>query len=133
MGACLTFVCLLILRHKEKATIGPSFPLSKRLFSIALPLALADDVKAGISTTENLMVPKRLALFTGALSPLAAFGVVCGMVFPVMMFPAAIIFGLAELLIPELARCHAAGSEIRIRYLAKRSLKTVWLYGCFFL
>ena len=133
VGACLTFMCLLILRHKEKAPIGPSFPLSKRLFAIALPLALADDVKAGISTTENLMVPKRLALFTGALSPLAAFGVVCGMVFPVMMFPAAIIFGLAELLIPELARCHAAGSEIRIRYLAKRSLKTVWLYGCFFL
>ena len=79
------------------------------------------------------MVPKRLALYTGALSPLAAFGIVCGMVFPVMMFPAAIIFGLAELMIPELARCHAAGSTTRIRYLAKRSLKSVWLYGCFFL
>ncbi len=133
VGACLTLVCLMVLRHREKAQIGPPIPLRNRLFAIALPLALADDVKAGISTTENLMVPKRLALYTGVLSPLAAFGVVCGMVFPVMMFPAAIIYGLAELLIPELARCHAAGSDTRIRYLAKRSLKTVWLYGCFFL
>ena len=132
-SACLTLVCLMILRHKEHPPTGSVIPLRKRLFAIALPLALADDVKAGISTTENLMVPKRLALYTAVVSPLAAFGVVCGMVFPVMMFPAAIIFGLAELLIPELARCHAAGSETRIRYLAKRSLKTVWLYGCFFL
>lgn len=133
ISACLTLICLMILRHREKAPIGPPVKLANRLFAIALPLALADDVKAGISTTENLMVPKRLAQYTGVLSPLAAFGIVCGMVFPVMMFPAAIIYGLAELLIPELARCHAAGSKTRIRYLAKRSLKTAWLYGCFFL
>ena len=44
----------------------------------------------------------------------------------------AILFGLAELLIPELARCAAAGSEKRIRYLAKRSLRLALLYGCLF-
>jgi stage V sporulation protein B len=76
------------------------------------------------------MVPKRLALFSGELTPLAAFGTVCGMVFPVLMFPAAILFALAELLIPELARCSAAGSILRIRYLVKRSLKIALLYGC---
>jgi stage V sporulation protein B len=54
------------------------------------------------------------------------------MVFPVLMFPMAILFGLAELLIPELARCAAAGSEGRIRYLAKRSLRLAMVYGCFF-
>jgi stage V sporulation protein B len=78
------------------------------------------------------MVPKRLALYPGAGNPLASFGVVCGMVFPVLMFPAAILFSLAELLIPELARCHAAGSKRRIPYLARRSLYVALLYGCFF-
>ena len=78
------------------------------------------------------MVPKRLALYPYAEDPLAMFGVVCGMVFPVLMFPAAILFGLAELLIPELARCAAAGSQTRIRYLVKRSLRVAMLYGCFF-
>jgi stage V sporulation protein B len=57
---------------------------------------------------------------------------VCGMVFPILMFPAAILFGLAELLIPELARCVAAGSTQRVRYLVKRSLRVSLLYGCFF-
>jgi len=63
---------------------------------------------------------------------LAAFGLVSGMVFPVLMFPACVIYGLAELLIPELARCTASGSEERICYLVRRSLKTVMLYGLFF-
>jgi stage V sporulation protein B len=76
------------------------------------------------------MVPKRLALFPGAEDPLAIFGTVCGMVFPILMFPAAIVFGLAELLIPELARCAAAGSTQRVRYLVRRSLRIVLLYGC---
>jgi len=62
--------------------------------------------------------------------PLATFGMVCGMVFPVLMFPAAILFALAELLIPELARCAAARSTRRIRYLVKRSLQVALLYGC---
>jgi stage V sporulation protein B len=51
------------------------------------------------------------------------------MVFPVLMFPAALVYGLADLLIPELARCSAAGSHRRIRYLARRSLRAVLLYG----
>ena len=78
------------------------------------------------------MVPKRLALYQKIGDPLAAFGMVCGMVFPIFMFPMAILFALAELLIPELARCAAAGSGQRIRYLARRSLRLSLLYGCFF-
>ena len=78
------------------------------------------------------MVPKRLALCTLVENPLASFGVVSGMVFPVLMFPACILYGLAELLIPELARCHAAGSQRRISYLVRRSLKVALLYGTAF-
>ena len=47
------------------------------------------------------------------------------------MFPAAILYGLAELLIPELARCNAAGSTGRIRHLTERSLLLALIYGCF--
>lgn len=128
-GACLTLVCLVFLRLREKAVSGDRIPVRSRLLNTAVPLALADDLKAGISTAENLMVPKRLARYPGFGDPLALFGMVCGMVFPVMMFPAAILFGLTELLIPELARCNAAGSRVRIRYLMRRSLRTALLYG----
>ena len=132
MGACLTFLCLVILRLREKTLPSTRIPVTRRLLDTAIPLALADDMKAGINTVENLMVPKRLSLYSGTDNALALFGTVSGMVFPVLMFPAAILFGLAELLIPELARCHAAGSGRRISYLVRRSLKVALLYGVFF-
>ena len=132
ISLCITLTCLILLRLAEKVKAGPQIPVRARLLQAAVPLALADDLKAGISTTENLMVPKRLALYPGVVEPLAAFGMVCGMVFPIIMFPAAILFGLAELLIPELARCAAAGSKERIRYLSKRSLRVALIYGCLF-
>lgn len=132
ISSCLTLCCLILLRLREHVRTAPRIPVGSRLLQAAVPLALADNLKAGISTTENLMVPKRLALFSGTSDPLAAFGTVCGMVFPVLMFPAAILFGLAELLIPELARCAAAGSQVRIRYLVKRGLRVALVYGCFF-
>ncbi len=129
-SAAFTLLCLLILRLREHAPSGTRISVSARLLKTAVPLGAADVLKSGISTAENLMVPHRLALFPGELTPLATFGVVCGMVFPVMMFPAAILFSLAELLIPELARCSAAGSGLRIRYLVRRGLKVALLYGC---
>ncbi len=129
-GSCMTLILLTALRVGEKAPTGKKIPLRKNLLNIAVPLALADDLKAGINTAENIMVPKRLAHYAG--NPLALFGTVCGMVFPVLMFPAAIVFSLAELLIPEMARCAAAGSQIRITYLARKSLQVVLIYGLLF-
>lgn len=131
LGTCFTLATLLMLKKREHRKHGDRFPLRKKLLETAVPLAIADNVKAGISTTENLMVPKRLALYPGSVSPMAIFGMVCGMVFPILMFPVAILFGLAELLIPELARCNAAGSRTRIHHLTERSLLLTLIYGCF--
>jgi stage V sporulation protein B len=129
LGACLTLCCLTILRIRERPITGPRIRVGKRLAHTAIPLAVADDLRTGITTVENLMVPKRLALYPGTVSPLAAFGTVCGMVFPILMFPAAILFGLTELLIPELARCNAAGYTKRISHLVQKSLRVGLLYG----
>lgn len=131
LGACFTLSLLLLLIRKVNNKSTKRLSIRKKLWETAVPLAIADNVKAVISTTENLMVPKRLALYPGDIMPLAAFGMVCGMVFPVLMFPAALLFGLAELLIPELARCNAALSTARIHHLTQRSILLALLYGCF--
>lgn len=131
-GACLTLILLSICSRSLACPSGKAIPMTKRLIKTAVPLAVADDLKVGINTVENLMVPKRLALYSAVKDPLAAFGIVTGMVFPVLMFPAAILFSLAELLIPEMARCRSAGSEKRIRYLTVKSLRVALLYACLF-
>lgn len=132
LSACLTLLCLILLRLLERPAKGCRLPMAARLVNTALPLGLADVLKSGINTTENLMVPKRLALNQNTANPLAAFGMLSGMVFPVLMFPACILFGLAELLIPELARCAAAEHRGRISYLVQKSLRIALLYGILF-
>jgi len=132
MGSCMTLGCLVLLRRADRCVPGPRIPIASRLTSAAIPLALADILKSGITTLENLMVPKRLAGYIGISQPLAAFGIVSGMVFPVLMFPACILFALADLLIPELARCAASGKNVRIRYLVRKGLKAALLYGLLF-
>ena len=69
-GACLTLCCLMLLRLAERVKPGPKIPIRSRLLQAAVPLAMADVLKSGISTTENLMVPKRLALNSLIDSPL---------------------------------------------------------------
>ncbi len=130
VSTLFTIVCLLILQRRERMVSGPAIPIRKRLLEAAVPLAAADNLKSGITTLENLLVPKRLSLYAGEASPLGSFGRVCGMVFPILMFPAAILFALAELLIPELARCAAQDNQVRIRYLTGKSLRFSALYGC---
>ena len=132
MASCLTLLCLTILRLREQPQRGPRLPMARRLRETAVPLALADILKSGINTAENLMVPKRLAQHPMIADPLAVFGQISGMVFPVLMFPACILYGLAELLIPELARCAAAGSTGRISHLTRKSLRIALLYGLIF-
>ena len=132
LGTLLTLSCLVVLRILERVKAADPIPIRSRLLQTAVPLAVADDLKSGINTVENLMVPKRLALCAAVANPLAAFGMLSGMVFPILMFPACILFSLAELLIPELARCAAAGSKMRIRYLSRRSLRIAMLYGLLF-
>ena len=128
-GSILTLTCLIFLRLRENPPTGQRLSVRRRLAQTALPLAIADDLRSGITTVENLMVPKRLALNISVSSPLAAFGLVSGMVFPVIMFPSAILFALTELIIPELARCAAADKQKRIGDLVRKSLRSVLVYG----
>ena len=129
LGSVLTLGCLMLLYARSGGEGESRIPVAKPILRCALPLAVADDLKAAVSATENLMVPRRLGLYAGTDDPLAAFGRVSGMVFPVMMFPAAILSSLAEVLIPELARCAAVGSRKRIRYLVRRNLRAALVYG----
>ncbi|MCI8399628.1 MAG: hypothetical protein HFF90_09560 [Oscillibacter sp.] len=124
-AAALGTLGALTLLFPEQGRGGPA-PL-RRIVGTALPLGAAECLRAGLNTVENLIVPRRLALWAGTSDAMADFGVVCGMVFPVLMFPAAVLFALAELLVPELPRCVPGGR--RVPYLVGQGLRIALLYG----
>ena len=59
---------------------------------------------------------------------MAAYGTIHAMVFPILMFPAAILYTVADLLVPELARCRAAKNTERMHHLTGTCLRM----GCLF-
>lgn len=105
-------------------------PMGKRLWRIALPLALSAYLRSGLSTLEQFLIPWGLQKSGGSSgAAMAAYGTVHGMVFPAMMFPAAIIYTLADLLVPELARCRAEENAGRIRHLTRTCLRMGLLFS----
>ncbi|MBQ8586808.1 MAG: polysaccharide biosynthesis C-terminal domain-containing protein [Oscillospiraceae bacterium] len=133
LGSALEFFLLyLLFRRRTRPLRREKRPkMGQRLKKLCIPLALNDYLRAGLNTAEQLLIPFGLARFgASAGSALAAHGTIHGMVFPVLMFPAAILFSLSDLLVPELARSRAEGCSSRIRGLADRCLRLTWLYGC---
>ncbi len=105
---------------------------------LAAPLALSDYLRAALRTLEQLLIPWGLAQ-AGASQQraMAAYGTVTGMVFPVLMLPAAFLYALIDLLIPELAACRAragraAGAVLYRSAEAGRLLRLFarWRWSC---
>ena len=118
------------LLRREGSPLGRGDrPPWRRVARMGLPVGLADDLRAGVSTVENLIIPRRLALCAGTVNAMADYGVLHGMVFPVLMFPAAILASLADLLVAEFSRCAQRPGQVRVRYLARRGLRVAWLFG----
>lgn len=132
-GSCaadaLGFLALLVMQRITAGRRTRGRPPYGRILRVALPLAVADTLRSGLNTIEDLIIPRQLALFAGTVNAMADYGMIKGMVFPVLMFPAAVLFSLAELLVPEFSRCAARGSRERVRYLARQGLRAGTLFG----
>ena len=130
--SCMLLVLYTLYRLAQRGVPAQTRPgMWRQLLRLCLPLAGSDLLRSGLSTAEHLMIPRGLAAFglrqQGAM---AAYGVIHGMVFPILMFPATLLYALADLLVPELARCSAANSHTRIHYLTSRCLKMGLLFAC---
>jgi stage V sporulation protein B len=116
--------CYILYRiDRRKLTRKANRPakLNRRIFSIAIPVALSSYVRSGLLTVEHLLIPKGLLKYGyNSAQALAAYGVISGMVFPVIMFPSALLFPFGDLLIPELAGYFSSGAREKISRLTRK-------------
>ncbi len=90
-------------RRRHYAKNGSGERLSLRMLHIAVPLALSAYTRSALTTLQQLLVPKGLrASGLTANAALAGYGVVQGMVMPLLFFPACLLGSAAELIVPEL-------------------------------
>lgn len=99
------------------------------MFHLAVPVAVSAYARTALSTLQHLLVPRGFRR-SGASAEyaLATYGVIQGMVFPVLFFPSAPLNVLSQLIVPELTESQVAGHRRHINYLVSR----VFRLGFFF-
>ncbi len=104
--------------------------LTKKMFAIALPIALSSYVRSGLTTIEQIMIPIGLEK-SGAntVAALSQYGVIHGMVMPIIFLPSALLSSFASLLIPEMAECREQGNIPRIHAVMNKILKSTLLFS----
>ena len=128
------FVFLLYLRYRRDMH-GVSMPkeplhIRRRLLRLSVPIALNDYLRSGLNTAEQLLIPYGLAQYgLSGTEAMANYGTIHAMVFPILMFPATVLYSVSDLLVPELSRSRVSGKRIRIIDLSDKCLRMTFLFA----
>lgn len=127
-------VTLAVLLWKKEGSrlVPPELTLAPKLLQIAVPDAVGSWVRSGLVTAKHLLIPKGLRK-TGfsAQASLAAYGVIQGMVMPVLTFPHVLLGTVSALLVPEVAEIRAEGQDIRMSAALERLFRFTLLFSFF--
>ncbi|WP_174193527.1 oligosaccharide flippase family protein [Caproicibacterium lactatifermentans] len=123
--ACLFIAAAYFHRYGRKPQRGPQkAPVQwKEAVRIGGPVTTGTGLRSLLFSLENLLIPRGLSTHTGAENALAQYGLVQGMVLPILQFPSALLFAAITLLVPELARCCARHFTKRIQLVTSRAFR----------
>lgn len=129
-GCSLLMSLCVYLALRPKTSSVPTIGIGRRMLRIALPLAMSAYARVSLTSLENLLIPRKLQLSglssEGALS---GYGVITGMVFPLITFPSCIISAAAELSISELTAAQVQGNMTRVRATVAALLKAALAFA----
>ena len=132
-GCIFDFLLLYFMYRRDVRHVPPpdrELHMPRRLLRLCVPLALNDYLRAGLNTAEQLLIPYGLARYGGSgEAAMAAYGTIHGMVFPILMFPAAILYSVSDLLVPELSRSRAMRRNLRIVDLTDKCVRMGFLFA----
>ena len=107
-----------------------TYKIKNKFFSIALPVTLSSCLRSGLSVIEHSTIPASLERYGHSKqNALHSYGIVIGMVMPLLSFPAIVIFSFASLIIPEISDVYARTDKKRIQYITSRAIKTVLVFS----
>lgn len=115
------------IKNQKAETRGKGF---SGIFSVAFPVAVGAYVRSALSTIEHLAIPWGLKKSGfNASRALASYGILHGMVIPLLLFPSAVLGAFTSLLVPELSSSQAQGETPRIKYIVSRVFSLTLLFS----
>ncbi len=98
------------------------------LFAAALPVTAVRALSSLSGMLVSVLFPLRLtAAGASSAAAMAEYGIVCGMVLPVMHIPSAFLSALALVLVPEFSECAARGEKEKLSALTAKALNAALL------
>lgn len=130
-GISLVLLYILYIVDRRRYSGGEiSAKLGRRMFSIATPLALSAYARSSLTTAQQLLVPRGLRMSgMSAEHALSDYGIIQGMAFPVISFPACFLMALCELLVPELTEAQVSGRDAYISRITSRLLEQCIIFS----
>ncbi len=137
--ASCTYTFFFFIRDKIKLqdTPGNKFQYTFRkalqdMLHIELPIMFGSLLRNGLVTVENILIPigfKKHGASTEV--SLGNYGMIHGMVLPLLLFPSAFLMAFSSLLVPEMAQANAAGHQKTISRVTARSMQLTLLFSFF--
>lgn len=134
-GEIVSFIALLVIYlldrvRRRGGERGEGRGLTRRMVSIALPLAATAYARVALNTVQHMLIPAGLRRSgASAEAALAGYGLIQGMVFPVITFPMVLFASISELIVPELTEEQVQGNDRRIGAAANMLLRVTFTFS----
>ena len=120
----LIFILYIIDIRLKKLEDVRSFGQRFNILKIAFPVAVTSYIRSGLSTLKQLIIPTQLEKSGISCSrALSQYGMINGMVLPVITFPTVLTDSYSMLLIPEFSTYVAQKNYKAINYIANKIFK----------
>lgn len=127
-----TLNCIMYVFDKRKYCQTRNMPIQmkKRIISIAFPIAVTSFIRSGLSSLKQFLIPLRLEL-SGLTYSIAVsqYGLISGMVMPVLLFANVFISSFSGLLVPEFSRLLAGGNHNRLKTVSNTLFKVSFIFS----
>ncbi len=118
-----------IKKYNIKSTFNKN-KIYKNIALISIPVTLSSSLRSGLNTIENILIPTGLQKCgMSETKSLSGYGLINGMVMPIIGFPSVLLFSFALLLIPEISEANAVHHTKNISYITKRVLHITFIYS----
>lgn len=101
-----------------------------KILGVSAPLAASSYMNSILRMVENILIPSRLILYgISSAGAMSMYGMIKGMVLPLLFFPSSFLTSLSSILIPSVAGDNAVSNEKRVTYTLSKVLHFTALSG----
>ena len=139
LSEVLSFLVLSFLFLKDKVDFGfykkfnngrRKINYTKQILEIGLPISFTSYIRSGLSCLKQVLIP--LQLEKSGIScelALSQYGIINGMVFPLIMFPCTFVYSFSSLLIPEFSYMNARHESNKMHFALSKIFKICFLFS----